>query len=752
MNNYSQIDLNKVKEEVANFAAIDDAKELIINEDVPFNPIIINRNILETNEILNLLKKDYFISFDGIENINDIFIKAKKDIQLTSIEASKVLNFHNHCKRIKDLLNKIDLELSVKDYSDSLFLDDQLFNEINKAVDNRGNIKDDASLKLKEIVDEIELNERQLYDTSHNFINKHIDSLQEPSIFTRNNRVCFLVKNSDKNKYNGYTYGTSASGLASYIEPEILVNINNRHISLFEDKNDEISRILMNITYIVGNVCDNYIDNFESIIKLNCTYAKAMYGVKNFGVLGKLSNEKNLCLEDVCHPLIDSNSVVSNTYRLFNPLKGIVISGTNTGGKTVGLKCIGLSVLMTYLGIPCIATSIEVPLYDNVYVDIDDNQSISNSLSTFSAHISNINQILNNASANSLILIDELISGTDPKEAQAISLAILHKIEKLNSHFIVTTHYDDIKNYAFNNQNIMLSSVGFDNKELKPTYKYIENSVGSSNALDIADRYFDDKELINDAKDIVNNNLSKEDELMRKLSKEFEDNININKQLKNKELEYQKLVNEYNKKINDFENQKEKLKKEYENSLNAYIENIKDKAIEKLDSIKEKKHIGVIDEIDLLKVNSKQEFDNFEVGDNVKVGDGDRIGTIISINNKKVEVDVNGISVKTELNNLTKMPKVNKKVFVEERKYGKQIKHEIVVVGKHVDEAIEEIEVFLDDALSNNLEQVKIIHGIGTGQLKSAIRENLKKLSFVKSFSDGDYHDGGSAVTMVKLK
>lgn len=752
MNNYSQIDLDKVKEEVSKFAVIDDSKNLIINEEVPFNPIAINRNINETNEILSLLKKDLFISFDGIKNINDIFDKAKKEMPLTSLEVSKVLNFHNHCKRIKDILDKVVNELSIKDYSESLYLNDNLAIEINKAVDNHGNIKDDASAKLKEINENILINDKKLYDTAHSFINKHQDSLQEPSLFTRNNRVCFLVKNSDKNKYNGYTYGTSASGLASYVEPEILVNLNNLHCSLEEDNEDEISRILMNLTYLVSANAEYYENNYDSLLKLNIVYAKAMYGYRNSGVLGSLTNDRSLNIVDVCHPLIDEKTVISNTYRLNIPYKGIVISGTNTGGKTVGLKCVGLSVLMTYLGIPCIASKVEVPLYNNVYVDIDDNQSISNSLSTFSAHISNINNILNNANSNSLILIDELISGTDPKEAQAISLAILNKIERINSHFVITTHYDDIKNYAYNNENILLSSVGFDNVNLKPTYKYIENSVGSSNALEIADRYFDDKELIKYARDYVKSSKSKEDELMDKLAKEIENNSMLNRDLNLKIDEYNSLKDELDNKIIEFENDKQNLKKKYEEELNRFIEEIKEKAIDKLDSIKERKQDFIVKEIEDLKVNIVKEDETFEVGDNVKVGDGDRIGEITTINGNKVEVNVNGLSIKTDISNLTKMPKIVKRSFKAETRTRKEIKHEIVVVGKHIDEALELVEYFLDDALSNNLEQVKIIHGIGTGQLKNAIRDKLKKLKFVKSFADGDFHDGGSAVTMVKLK
>lgn len=753
MINYSQIDLLKVKEEVSNFASIDDSKIFILNEEVPFNPLIINRNINETKEILSLLYKDFNLSFSGIENINHLFTQAKKNSILTLKDVSDVLNFHNHCKRIKKTLTSLDDDFDVKDYSDSIIINDYMADEINVVVDNYGNLKEDASKKLIEINKAILINENELNNRAHEFISRHNSSLQESSIFIRNNRIVFLLKNSDKHKFKGYTYGTSSSGLATYVEPEQFIELNNRRISLDEDRNNEINRILIDLTYLIASQADNYINNFESVFKLDVIYAKALFGYKNNAILGSLSDD--LYLKDVAHPLIDSSTVVLNTYSLHSPFKGIVISGTNTGGKTVGLKTIGLSVLQTYLGIPVIASEVRVPLYDSVYIDIDDNQSIANSLSTFSAHISNINFILNNATSKSLILIDELISGTDPKEAQAISLAILNKIEEIGSNFVITTHYDDIKNYAYNNQNILLSSVGFDSKNLKPTYKYYENSVGSSNALDIAARYFDDSSIIDFARNIVSSSSSKEELLLEKLSKEISEVELLKENNQKIKDDYTLKLSELEDKLKSFEEEKIELKNKYEKELNEYLESVKEEAISKLDSIKTKDDEKIISSIEKLKkvnIEDDNHIESFEVGDNVKVGTNDMIGTISEINNDKVVVNINGMTIKTELNNLVKMPKtVSKKVKVTHNNI-KSIKRELNLVGKHIDEAILELEPFLDDALLNNLSEVKIIHGLGTGQLKNAIREKLHSLKFVKSYDNGDFYDGGGAVTVVKLK
>ena len=756
MSNYNQIDLDKVKKEIANLAFIYEAKEYIENEPVSFNPIKIRRNISDTKEFINLLNDNFQISFDGIENIEDILVKADKEIVLTAIECAKVLNFHNHSERIKNISGKIDSELNIRDYFESIIVNRQLGDKINRIVDNNGNIKEDASDKLKNIIHDIDTNEKYLYNAAHNFINKYASSLQENSIYMRNDRIVFLIKNSDKNKFNGYAYGTSASGMASYVEPECLIQYNNKKISLEQDKAEEINRILLEITYEISKEKDNFERNFDSLVKLNVVYAKAFYGFARHAITAELSDI--LYLKDICHPLIDDKTVVSNTYELASPYSGIVISGTNTGGKTVGLKTIGLAVLLTYLGIPLICDEARIPLYDAVYVDIDDNQSISNSLSTFSAHLTNIDHLLNSASARSLILIDELISGTDPKEAQAISLAILNKILNIGSSFVITTHYDDIKNFSYNNPKILLSSVGFDYKELKPTYKYIENSVGASNAIDIAERYISDKNLIAHARNIIKESSTKEEILLNKLAKQAEENEMLKKDLNDKITSNQILNNELHSKIKEFDDEKAILKKKYEEKLNDELETIRLKAIEKLNTISDVKEEHVVKEIEELKTQAeivRQDKNiSFEVGDRVRVGESERIGTITQIKNDKVNVNINGLNVNTEISNLTKMPKLVRKERKGEtpKTYIKGVSRELNIVGKHIDEGIAMMESYLDDAMVNGYSQVKIIHGIGTGQLKKAVWAKLKQLKFVKSFNYGDFHDGGSAVTIVVLK
>lgn len=754
MNYFDNIQLNLIKDKIIEHAFIKEAKDFIINEEVNFNPLVIKKNIKETSEALKILKDNNIINFDGIYDVNDILDKADKDITLNGIELKNVLVFHNHCARIKKQFESFNESYTIRDYSDSIMINNDVFNRIENCIDNSGEVKRDASDKLKEIYNQLDKCEIDLYNKAYSFIDKHSNSLQETSIYTRNDRIVFLIKNSDKNKYNGYTYGSSSSGLASYVEPASLIEENNKKVQLLQDKNDEIDRILKQLTYLISSICDEYRNNFESLIKLSVIFAKANYGYLNNGIIAEINDTRYFDFVDLCHPLIDQNKVVSNSYRIYEPYQGIVISGSNTGGKTVSLKAIGLSIIMTYLGIPIIASSASVPLYKNVYVDIDDNQSIVDSLSTFSAHITNINDILNNADRNCLILIDELISGTDPSQAQAISLAILDKIKELGSIFVITTHFDDIKKYSYDDENILLSSVGFNMETLSPTYKYLEDSIGSSNAIEIASRYFDDNSIIENAKYYLNKSKDEKDQLLEKLAKQIEENELEKEKLLNMQNNFNSLTKIYEDKLSEFEANKDSLKQKYINELNEYVLDIKEKAIDKLESIKEVENKNIINEIEEL-IDIKQEEDEeivFNIGDNVRIKDNEQIGIITDLNNDLATINIKGLTVKTNIKDLKLMPKTIKNDTKVISKQYKRVKNELNIVGERVEDGLVLMEEYLDKANAAHMSQVKIIHGIGTGALRSALRERLKKLSYVKEFKDGDYYDGGSAVTMVEFK
>jgi len=760
MNKYDNLDLNIIRNQIASLTSIKEAKEYILSEEIIFNPLVIKNLLNETREALIILNSGANVSFEGIECNNHLFAKADKNITLNGFELLKISIFHNHCSRLKKQFTQYDKEYSIRDYTDSITLCNDVFDKISTCIDSNGEVYEDCTDELRRLNKELATAEKELMSKAQVFMQKNVNSLQEQSIYLRNDRVTFLIKNSDKNKFSGYTYGTSSSGLASYVEPGVLVELNNRKLQLDADKAQEIERILKHLTYLVSSTAEVYIHNFESLMKLNVVFAKAFYGFNCHGVITEISSDGYFDLKDICHPLININKVVSNSYRLFKPYKGIVISGSNTGGKTVSLKTIGLAMLMSYLGIPVIASKACVPLYSNIFVDIDDNQSIEDSLSTFSAHISNINSILKDADANSLILIDELISGTDPKEAQAISLAIIEKIEKIGASFIITTHFDDVKNYSYNDENILLSSVGFNMETLCPTYKYLENSVGSSNAIEIASRYFSCPSIIERSRYFLDLNQNKQDELMEKLAKQIAENEIIKDELENTRNQNNLLQVELNNKLKAFENEKQSLKQTYENELSSQIEEIINQAKEQLEQINSSKTVEenkyIVKQIENLDLKQKDVIENndltIEIGDNVRIKDNEQIGSVLSIRNDDVMVEIRGMKVRTKMSELTKMPKLKKtKIEIKKPKYSR-MPMELNLVGERVEDGLVKLEDYLDKANAANMSQVKIIHGIGSGTLRSALRTRMKKIKYIDSIHDGDFYDGGSAVTIVEFK
>ena len=331
----------------------------------------------------------------------------------------------------------------------------------------------------------------------------------------------------------------------------------------------------------------------------------------------------------------------------------------------------------------------------------------------------------------------------------------MEKIQNIGSTFIITTHFDDIKNYAYKDEKILLSSVGFNMETLTPNYKYIEDSIGSSNAIEIASRYLNDENIIDRAKYYLSLNRTKEDELIEKLSRQISENEELKENLQTETNKYNTLVDEYNNKIKEFNNEKESLKNKYIDELNEYISDIKEKAQDKLDSIKEVNNKNIVKEINELKVDTLEDEDTvieFNVGDNVRIKDNEQIGTIIELKNDIALIDVRGIKVKTNTNKLSLMPKIKAhKVYVEKKHYAR-VAPEINLVGERVEDALIKLEPYIDSALLANMSSVKVIHGIGTGALRSAIRENLKKKKFIKNIKDGDFYDGGSAVTIVEFK
>lgn len=758
MQDFSGLELPLIQAMVAKEASFTLSKEHILNERVIFNPLAIKSNIAKTHEALELIKVHGRFRFDEINDISDSLKRVNKGLTLTAYELGDVLYHNTEIKRIIRYFRQLDELEELTDYTDSLYYSEKLISLIGKAINDNREIRKDATPKLVNLSEKLNHVESLINDACRIFLRDNALSVQENVVYYRNNRACFLVKNSDKNKYNGFSYGSSASGQASYVEPSGLISLNNQKNEIEQAINEEQKRILLALSLEVAKDAQHFMDNLESIMILDSIMAKANFGFENDGVLAEVGGD-DLYLKDIAHPLIDQKQVVINTYRIVNPYRAIVISGSNTGGKTVSLKIIGLSVLMTYLGIPLLASEAHLPFYDSVIDDINDSQSIVDSISTFSARLVSLNKIINDADEHSLVLIDEIASGTDPKEGEALALATIEHLVANNVTFVITTHFNGVKRYALANDKILLSSQAFDPIKFKPTYKYIENSLGQSNGLDIATRYLSNQNLVNRARDILKESENTEERLIRELEKEKQ-NVSFLKSQLNEELAKEKAINQdYENRLKLFKENEEKLKDEAREKAEAYLLAQKQKAKSILKAIQKqdiKYHEAIkkakeLDE-DLDDEDETTSSEPINIGDTVKVLSTGQVGKVMEIKKDKVAVEVNGISLKTKLGNLRKTvaPKVKTKKHVD--KTFKRADKELVLVGMRCEEALEHLSKYLDDAYGSNMSQVKIVHGIGTGVLRKAVWDYLKKCKNVKTFHYGDAYDGSTAVTIVEFK
>ncbi len=754
MNNYNLLNLNNIKEIVSTFASSIYTKKHLTEEEVDFNPLKIIKLNNATKEAMNHIVNVGDFSFGEIKLIDDILDKLKFKQVLTISEIYAINNHFKSIKNIKRNLIKSDFLSVLKDYLESLYINEDLIVEIENLIDNSYNIKENASEKYQNLLIKLDNLEEIINVTTKDLFLKYENSLVEKTLYNRNNRSCLLVKNSDKNKIKGIVVGETSSRLNSYIEPRELNELNNKRSDLIFEINKEIERIVKYLSDKIGLDRKMIFYNIESIIELDSSFAKARYGIFNEANVSEFNFEYNLELNDFKHPLIPKKDVVSNTYKLYHDKRALIISGSNTGGKTVALKSIGLSVLMAYLAIPINCLSSKIPFYDRVLISMDDVQSIEKSLSTFSSNMYSINYILNCATSKSLVLIDELASGSDAKEGEALSSAIILKLVDRNVSLVATTHFNKLKDLALKNNKMFLASVGFDEKKLKPTYIYKEDDYGLSNSLNIAEKYLDDKEIIIDAKNLLHQNQDEYFKILDEITILKNNLITQENVLKEEIIRNNESKNNYEKLLKEIEENKAEILADFLAEKNKILSEIK----EEYQRFKKDKEIRKINQL-IVENEVEEEFkvskEVFNLKEKVRFTLTNQIGEIISLNGNNVEILINHKVIKTKLNNLSKTSqtvpvKNNYRIDKEIKRF--DVPKEINVIGLNKNEALEKVSKFIDKLLEAKLKYGHIIHGMGKGILKDAIHSYLSKHLFVKEFKHSDINNGGSGATDIILK
>ena len=638
--------------------------------------------------------------------------------------------------------------------------------EIDRVISPSLLIKDDASEQLKSIRNDIRKSEALLQKKITVISLSYTSYLNDENATLRDGHLVLPVKTAFKSKVPGIIYDVSDSGNTTFIEPLEIVQINNEITSLKLLEQEEIRRILKALTGLILLQEEEIIINNDVIAELDFLNAKAKYALDIDGDVASLSKERTLSLINARHPLIDKSKVIANTYQLDEEKRIVIISGPNAGGKTVSLKTVGLLVLMNQCGLALPVKEARLSLFKNIYVDIGDNQSLSDNLSTFSAHMSNIAEITNVAKGKDLVLIDELGTGTDPKEGEAIALGVVKHLEEKQIFAFISSHFEALKEYAFLSKHVMNSSMIFDETNLKPTYMFRQGTPGKSYALDAANRYGINDYIIQVAKDYLTSKGSNEsDELASVLLKKINETTILSKQLekrekelslkeKNLEVDKANLTKKRDNLLKDVIDEKERLLQKTRKEIDSIIKTMSNSDLKLHEVIELKKKL---DELE-----NNEEIDEFNeeilIGDLVTVPSLNMSGKVISLKGKKAKISSDGgFTFECETSLLHKVDEIKDKKtkVIKRQNYEDIIKPNIPLecnlIGLHVDEAKEVFLKYIDDVRVKHYHQVRIIHGFGSGALRKMVHAYLDTQKDL-TYRLGDQYEGGAGATVIIFK
>jgi len=644
---------------------------------------------------------------------------------------------------------------------------EQLEKSIHRVVGPDLGIMSSASSVLNSIRKAIAETERKMNARFTSAIESLRDYMTELVATIRNGHFVLPIKTAHKNKISGVIHDISDTGMTTFIEPEWAVESNNQIYILKIEEREEIQRLLRELSVLVANNAKEIMANNYLIGYLDYVQAKAIYGIALDAKIAELSSIKMINITKARHPLIKPEVVVANNFNFDSEIKIIVISGPNAGGKTVALKTLGLMILMNQCGLALPTDKpAKISYFSHIFADIGDNQSLASNLSTFSGHIKNLAEIAEQISSNDLVLLDEIGTGTSPLEGEALAISYLEFLRRVGAFVFCSSHYDGLKDYALSTDGVLNSSVLFDEEKMTPTYILKQGVPGRSYGLEMAERYDLPKSIIAKAHEVLKSHgheqsisalsslqklIAENESKNRKLETEIRRISHLESTLKEKE---QKLENQRLHLLEDVEEVKRDIITKTELEINNIFETLKNPNLKMHEVINAKRRLKELDDNDI-EINERYK-EEISVGDYVSLSELNITGRVERISGNRVFiVSTDGIKFTSskERVQLSEEP-ANKEVAkaVSIPTITGDVKLELNVIGLHVDEALAEVEKYLDSVRLRRFSQVRIIHGFGTGALKRAIHEYLKKCDFIAEFRLGDQHEGGGGATVVKLK
>lgn len=780
-----KLELNKILLSVSEYASSAGGKAFLCALE-PSNDYREVKYRLDLTEECHKLLFDYGIGkVEEFFDVDDELKRSGKGSALSCAELLKVSALLRSARIAYTSVTKIQDEtiIHLKNIVKNIYFDEGLENDITEKIISDDALSDFASARLYEIRLKIKnLNERIRARLAEYSSGRDGEFLQSGTVTIRNDRYVIPVKAEYKSKVKGFVHDRSQTGATFFIEPEYILELNNELIALQIDEREEIEAILKALSKRVGAMCNELIEDGRLLSMLDALFAIAEYGYKIKAVRPAINNRGYIYISKGRHPLIAADKVVAVSLELGKNYNYLLLSGANTGGKTVTLKMTGLFCLMAACGlyIPA-ADGSEVAVFNDIFADIGDSQSIEESLSTFSSHLTNVIKILEKADGNSLVLIDELGGGTNPDEGQALAKAIVKYFIDIGSKGIVTTHFTPLKEFAYAVGGIENASMEFDTQTLKPLYKVKIGMPGASNAFAISRRLGMSAHILSEAESYLSEGVRNFENVLKRAEESRLEAENKLSEANKMRLEWEEKLNTVNKKIDELNREKEKINRSARIESRRIISERTEKAEEILDEMeaifkKEEqslsdlikartlKHklsdIAYDEEEEKKKISAFTEAtpQNLKAGMLVYVKPMDTQGTVLQYTQGKSEAEIQCGSLKmhVKIRDLQIIGKAEQKPQQKTRVVKSLPKDtpmlEINVLGLTVPEAIYELDNFIDRALTDNLEQIKIIHGVGTGKLRAAISEHLKKHRSVESFRAGKYGEGETGVTIIKLR
>ena len=774
------LEFNKIKQTVDSLCACSLGQKRVEYLSPSIDEKQVEYSLNQSDEALKIILALGEAPLGGVTDITEAIKRAKISAMLSAQELlgiSRLLYAVSQLKTFSERLNEIKVDAPIfSSQVNSLVSLNSLQTAINDCIDETGYILDSASSELRSIRRSIQSTEARIKEKLNHVVSERRNKLTDGIVTIRNERYVVPVRAEAKNTFGGTVHDQSSSGNTYFIEPKEVVDLNNKLQEYHVEERREIERILRALTEEVKKFVDALAVNVEVLGEIDFMFAKGKYARLINGTRPKMNTKGIICLVAARHPLIDQKVVVPNDIELGDEYTTIVITGPNTGGKTVTLKTVGLLTLMAQAGllIPAHETS-QLAIFDHVFADIGDEQSIEQSLSTFSSHMTNIVRIMERLTVNSLILFDELGAGTDPKEGASLAISILDYVKVRGARTIATSHYPELKAYAYENDDVINASVEFNIETLSPTYRLLVGVPGRSNAFEISKRLGLKEAILTTARAYVETERTEMTDLITKLEDrglELDHEIQL-LQKQNQEVEEMRL--DYERKIAKFEAERERVLEEIKKEAFENIRQAKEEAEQIVADLRQAKKMAdlsikdheLTEKLTSLKNSEAKQAEQFKrkarnkaplkAGDEVMVLSLNRQGELIEKTKNgdwMVQLGMKKVNIKEDdfeyLRQSVKKKDSGKGKMIHKRNTNVGI--QLDLRGERYEDAMLRLDKYMDEVLLAGYQTVTIIHGHGTGALRQGVHKYLKKNKHVASFRFGGAGEGGTGATVVELK